>query len=222
MPHILDFELIRSHRSSLSLQINLHGKLVVKAPHLMPMFLINRFVNEKSEWIDKHLKGVQKSYVNRLEEMQEGNEFLYLGNLYKLEIGNYKEVTVGDKLYFPKFLSFRLKKEVTEWYIRQAKKIITQRVIYYSAIMKKNYKSIIYSDTTSKWGSCSVDNRLQFNWRLIMSSILVLDYVVVHELVHTTEKNHRRKFWKEVEKYKPAYKQYIKWLKENSYRLHSI
>lgn len=222
MTDLPDFELIRSHRHSLSLQITLKGKLVVKAPYLIPMFLINRFVQERRDWILKHLKSAKESQVKNSDELHPGDEFLYLGNTYKLQAGNYKEISVSDKLYFPNFLMFRVKKEINEWYIRQAKKIITHRVIYYASLMKKKYVSISYSDTISKWGSCSADNRLQFNWRLIMSPIIVLDYVVVHELVHTTEKNHRRNFWKEVEKYKPAYKQYIKWLKENSYRLHSV
>lgn len=156
------------------------------------------------------------------DKIGEGDEFLYMGNIYKFHIGNYKEITFSDKLYFPEFLMFRARKEITQWYINKARKVITGRVKYYSALMKKNYKSISYSDTISKWGSCKGDNSLQFNWRLIMSPILVIDYVVVHELAHTTEKNHGKKFWKIVEEYKPAYKQYIKWLKDNSHRLHSI
>ncbi|MFA6570498.1 MAG: SprT family zinc-dependent metalloprotease, partial [Bacteroidota bacterium] len=207
-----NFELIRSHRRSVSIEINLKGKVIVKAPLFLPSFIINKFVRDKSEWITRKLKSLPVLPRKNTGALTEGDEILFLGKMYKIEAGNYKSITLKDKLYFPKALMFRIQKEITGWYISQAKKIITERVVYYSSLMKKEYRSIAFSDTISKWGSCTPDNRLQFNWRLIMSPILVLDYVVVHELTHTTEKNHRSKFWKEVAIYKPAYKQYVKWL----------
>jgi len=142
--------------------------------------------------------------------------------VYKLKVGNYKNIHIDpptDGLNFPNFLIFRAKKELDSWYIKQAKEIITKRVEHYSKIMQTSYKNISFSDTKSKWGSCGPDNALQFNWRLIMAPPLVTDYVIVHELAHTIEKNHSRDFWKKVELYKPAYRQYRKWLETNSHRL---
>lgn len=220
---ISDAKLVRSNRRSISIQITPDGQVVVKAPYLMPRFIINRFVAEKSDWINKHLEKMKKITIKRhTGEIRDGDEFMYLGNNYKLKIGNYSEIKVAGALCFPQFLAFRIKKELTSWYMERAKTIITERVNYFSEELNVDYKYITYSDTVSKWGSCSHDNRLQFNWRLIMAPVLVLDYVVVHELTHIKEKNHGRNFWKEVEKYKPAYKQYIRWLKEHSHVLHSI
>jgi predicted metal-dependent hydrolase len=48
-----------------------------------------------------------------------------------------------------------------------------------------------------------------------MAPPIVLRYVIIHELVHTTEKNHSAIFWNKVRKYNPSYKAQIKWLKEN-------
>ena len=220
MAHTLAFELIRQHRRSISIHIDHFGNIVVKAPYLIPRFLISRFVGEKKEWINKKLKHTGKPLD--IKKGSDKNDYLFLGSSYKLEIGDFKKIEVADTIHYPKFLSFRAEKELKEWYISQAKEVISKRVKYYAAILETTYKSISFSDTSSKWGSCSADNALQFNWRLVMSPILVLDYVVVHELVHTREKNHSHDFWIAVAKYKPAYKQYIKWLKENSFRLHPV
>ncbi len=69
--------------------------------------------------------------------------------------------------------------------------------------------------TKSQWGSCTHDNKLQFSWRLIMTPITVLNYVVIHELAHTTQKNHSRAFWDVVRRHCPSYNRQRKWLKEH-------
>lgn len=218
MDKIPDFTLVRSRRRSVSIQITPEGIVEVRAPLLSPYGAISQFVRDKSDWIYKHLGNIQKKQRKTKQYLQ-GEKFMYLGNIYKLHIGNYKQIHVTDRLNFPDFLEFRIKSELTHWYINEAKMIITERVEYYSKVMKAEHKGIMFSDTKSKWGTCSHDNNLQFNWRLVMSSLLVIDYVVVHELAHISEKNHSAKFWLIVKKYKPAYKQYRKWLGSNSHKL---
>ncbi len=218
MPQIPEYTLIRAHRSSISLQITSSGEIIVKAPYLIPSFLINNFLMDKYDWIQKRLQHGH-AHTKRKHQYLDGEEFMYLGNIVKLRFGNFREISVTDTLNFPQFLSFRVKKELENWYMTQAKKLIQNRVVYHAKLMGTTYKKIFFSDTSSKWGSCSPDNTLQFNWRLIMAPILVIDYVVVHELVHTWEKNHGNEFWRLVAQYKPAYKQYRKWLNEHSGRL---
>lgn len=212
-------KVIRSNRRSLSLQISSVGELIIKAPFFIPDMMINHFVKQKEDWILKTLKKfegrgkVEKTY-------QEGERFLFLGDMYKLHIGDFKEIKIKDSLLeFPEFMSFRIKTELKNWYIKQAKVYISERVEYMSKKMGANYKSIRFSDTSSKWGSCFPDNSLQFNWRLIMTPITVINYVVIHELVHTKEKHHQDSFWRKVRLYTPAYKQHAKWLDENKHLL---
>lgn len=214
------FTLIRSLRRTLSVQINQEGELTVKAPYFLPTILINRFVYERMGWINKHLAKFKNTPIRRKKDYTDGEKFMYQGKIYPLHIGDYKKISITDKFNFPEFLTFRIRKEIKDWYLREAKTVITQRVDYWRDTMNTRYAHIRFSDTSSKWGSCSVNNHLQFNWRLIMAPLLVIDYVVVHELAHTVEKNHSRKFWNTVGFYKPAYRQYRKWLRENSHYLH--
>lgn len=222
MTDIPPYTITRSNRHSISLQIDHEGKLIVKAPYLVPSFVVNQFVNTKSVWIEKQMKLVTRYHRNKSDEIAVGDEYPFLGETYTLKTGAYKQIHLTKTLNIPTFLMFRAKKELTAWYITQAKTIISESVIRNAKIMKTTFKDISYSDTTSKWGSCSHDNALQFNWRLVMAPLNVIEYVVIHELAHTKEKSHGAKFWNMVAQYKPAYKQYIKWLKNNSHKLHSI
>ena len=69
---------------------------------------------------------------------------------------------------------------------------------------------------TSRWGSCNTrTGRVCLNLRLVEKDPRCLEYVVVHELCHRKEMNHSRRFWAEVEKVVPDYKEKERWLKEN-------
>lgn len=211
---------INSKRRSLALQILHDGSIVVKAPFMSSDKMIDQFVNQHREWIEKRLNKVQERNKIPKHTYTTGDIFLYLGSEIILEIGEYTKVEVKDgKLLFPKLLVFRIKKEIEEFYIREARSLITSQTEKFALEMSTKFKEITFSDTKSQWGRCTHDNRLQFSWRLIMAPLLTLNYVVIHELAHTTEKNHSRAFWSKVRNFNPSYIQQIKWLKENGLRL---
>lgn len=211
-------KIIRTARSSIGIQITNKGEIIVHAPLLTPGFLIDRFINEKKEWITKTVVKVQQRQIKN-KIYQEGETFLYLGKTYSLHFGSYTEISLSNVLQFPLGLQFRIEKELTTWYMHQAKTKITERVRYHAEKMETNYGQLLFSDTSSKWGTCTHENNLQFNWRLIMAPLMVLDYVVIHELAHTKEKNHQSSFWRLVGRYTPAYRQHRKWLANNGHLL---
>lgn len=212
IPHII---LTRSNRKTISLQILPDATVQVRAPFYLPKFFIDRFIKEQDDWVKKRLEHVEKHRAIKQKKYLSGEEFLYLGKSYPLHIGNYEKIEIKDgKLVFPQLLMFRAKKELTAWYIKKAQEMIEKRVIINAKEMGATYLNLKFSDTKSKWGHCTPDNRLQFNWRLIMAPLLVINYVTVHELAHTVEKNHSWRFWSKVRAINPSYKQQIKWLKE--------
>jgi predicted metal-dependent hydrolase len=211
--------IVRSNRRSLAMHVEPNGTLLIKAPNRISMRDIQGFINSHSDWIKKQTEKLAKHPVIK-KKFIDGEEYLYLGNSYKLKIGNYKTIEPKTEfLQFPKFLEFRIEKELTNWYEQQAKDVITRRLEVNTKLMGVEFTSVYFSDTISKWGSCSPENVLQFNWRLIMAPLLVLNYVVVHELAHTIHKNHSQRFWTKVASVNPSFKQQIKWLREHGHIL---
>ena len=103
--------------------------------------------------------------------------------------------------------------------LEKIKKKIESRVNAYKKAMGVTIGWITIRNQKTRWGSCSSEKNLNFNWKLILAPPEVLDYVVVHELCHLKEMNHSKAFWDEVGKVMPEYETYKLWLKENGWKL---
>lgn len=97
----------------------------------------------------------------------------------------------------------------------QALTVIPPRVKYFAGKMGVRYGRITIRNQKTRWGSCSSRGNLNFNCLLMLTPPDVLDYVVVHELCHLKEMNHSPRFWAEVEKVLPDYREPKKWLHDN-------
>ncbi len=63
-----------------------------------------------------------------------------------------------------------------------------------------NYNRVSIRNQKTRWGSCSVKNNISLNMKLVRLPEELMDYVILHELVHTRVKNHSRQFWEELDK----------------------
>ena len=111
-------------------------------------------------------------------------------------------------------LSADLSESKRNVYIRKAKETITKRVSYFARLMGVSYRNITIREQKTRWGSCSSEKNLNFNWKLVLLAPELLDYVVVHELAHRREMNHSKDFWKIVEAELPDYRERRRRLKE--------
>jgi predicted metal-dependent hydrolase len=213
----------RKRRKTISLQISDKSELVIAAPHFTPISEINRFVQEKQNWISKAIQKHKEALIkNRAKEYITGEHFYYLGESYPLEVffeplENAGVVFWGNRF----FLNAQEKKDLRKhyfvlWYKKKAREYIGGRVDFYSKMLKLQPGSLKITSAESRWGSCSEDDNLAFSFRLIMAPPLVIDYVIVHELMHIKEKNHSAKFWQLVESVMPQYKLHRRWLKDNN------
>ena len=101
----------------------------------------------------------------------------------------------------------------------RAKSVLAQRTAYFARQVGVTYGRITVRDQKPRWGSCSQTGNLNFNFRLILAPLEVLDYVVVHELCHRRQMNHSTQFWQEVAQVLPDYRKRKAWLTENGWRL---
>ena len=101
------------------------------------------------------------------------------------------------------------------YYMESARKIFKRKTVFYARKMNVTYGRITIREQKTRWGSCTSEGNLNFNWRLIFAPENVLDYVIVHELAHRKEMNHSPAFYAVVASVMPEYKTYEKWLKDN-------
>ena len=71
----------------------------------------------------------------------------------------------------------------------------------------------------TRWGSCSARGTISLNWRLIHAPPRVVDYLIIHELMHCREMNHSARYWKLVGKAFPDYRHAEQWLKKSRIEL---
>lgn len=116
----------------------------------------------------------------------------------------------------------RLPDAIEYWYREQARSRIVASAQRWAQTMEITYGRITIRDQRSRWGSCSSLGNLNFSWRLVMAPPPVLEYVVIHELMHRNEPNHGPAFWRGVERYCPRYRERIAWLREHGPRLAAV
>jgi len=70
-------------------------------------------------------------------------------------------------------------------------------------LTKKNgftYNRVFIRNQKTRWASCSVKNNINLNLNLVSLPDELIDYVILHELVHTRVKNHSKTFWAELDR----------------------
>jgi predicted metal-dependent hydrolase len=215
-------KIIRSKRRTFALEIDNQGRLIVRAPARATRAQIEALVVQKSDWIQARQAEVLSQGplpVNR--QYLPGETFLFLGQTYTLEI---VECQAEALLLDGKFLLARSAQakaaEVFEsWYRRQAFDILSQRTALYAGQTGLRYQQVRVKNLRTRWGSCSNRGNLNFNLRLVMAPLEIVDYIVVHELVHMIHKNHSRLYWDAVAAILPDYKIRRNWLKLNGHTL---
>lgn len=226
MSNSLKVQLIKSRRRrrTISLHIKEGGEIVIRAPYRTSRKEIEEFVKERETWVINQLKEEEERRKEVEKTFIAGEKFLYLGEWYPLEVHESDQKNVPLELSFGKFVLNKCYIEqardlFVEWYKREAKEKIDPRVRYYSDRFQLIPNGTRITGAKSRWGSCSRDNRLAFSWRIIMAPLQIIDYILLHELVHIKEKNHSRSFWAALEKIFPDYKTCRIWLRKNGHRL---
>ncbi len=105
---------------------------------------------------------------------------------------------------------------------RAAKADLGEAVDRHCGMLGVAARRIVVTDTRSRWGSCTSDGRLAFNWRLICAPPFVLDYVAAHECAHLLEMNHSARFWAHVAACVGDPKAGRRWLRANGAALHAV
>lgn len=217
----LNYTIVRSpRRRKLTITVERDRSIVVHAPSDTPDHAIRRVVESKRQWIHEKINHQQKYSALPHppgRELVNGESVLYLGREYQIEIvkNGLKEIQFAQRFMVPLSHAGRKKGAMREWYIARAKEKILPRVTRHARQLGVEYNGAKIVDNRYRWGSCTINNNVRFNWRLIKAPMLVIDCVIVHELVHLIEANHTPRFWNIVRTQIPKMEKTRNWLSEN-------
>ncbi len=192
----------------------------MKSPLLLSKLTIERILAEKAEWIRKQQRVIRTNAVPKHKYI-EGESFSFLGKPYSLVfIKSQKPALLFDDAFKLDWNSRNQAEDlIISWYQKQARKILSERLQQLAKIHDfKNYKFRL-SGARTRWGSCSSKRNISISWRLVMAPPDIIDYVLIHELVHLEIHNHSKEFWRRLETIMPDYQKRRTWLKKNSANL---
>lgn len=166
---------IRESKRARSARITVYpdGRVVVTKPARLSVRVLERFVEERNEWVELMLAKARRRR----------------GGLPLIELPKPRR---GSRAY----------KEA----VAAARTLVEERLGYFNTLYRSNYGTISIRNQKTRWGSCSHQNNLSFNYRIVFLPPELADYIIVHELCHTLEHNHSPRFWAQVERILPNHR----------------
>ena len=229
----IEYQIVRSHRKTLSLQVR-HGQVLVRAPYGVDEKFISAFIDKKSSWL-KAKVALQNQTNSAYCNFTHGSMLFLHGQLVTLNIifdkkartelidgvNNQQILKVvlaqrnKNKLNDKALLTKAVKKHIEQYLKQLSTDIIPLRVEIYSQLTLLKPTNIKIRQYRARWGSCNNRGELSFNYLLMMLPAYVVDYVIVHELCHLEHLNHSKHFWQLVATHFPRFKEAKQWIKSN-------
>jgi len=218
------------HRSSkLSLRVKPDGDISLTIPRNYSIKKALKFIESKKEWITQTIEK-----INSLEKYQK--EILLPGNQQNTKFHSIKILTHGsnesfmsiknqetkivlsDKIndYSKNEIQNFIEKAFIETFRIEAKQYLPKRVEELSKKHNLAYNNVSIKAAKTRWGSCSYKNNINLSLFLMKLPNHLIDYVILHELTHTIEKNHSNRFWDKLSSFEKKSKIYDKELKKYS------
>ncbi len=217
----LAFTVRRStRRTTLGITLDRDGTLILSAPVDCSLDSIAETARAKLLWVYTRL--AERELLRRPvrpKEFVNGEGFGYLGRSYRLLLVAGTPAEPPLRLYQGRFLLRRDaapcgQQHMTRWYVAHGQPWITRRVALYADRIAVTPRCVAVKELGYRWGSCSPTGRLHFHWRTLALPPRIIDYVVIHELVHLAVPHHDDAFWKRVDLAMPDYAERKRWLDE--------
>ncbi len=184
----------------------------------------DRLILKKAKWVIDKLQ-----IVKRIDsgDIVTGSRISYLGRSYYVQLvvrASVKKVTVAfnhSKFTITVKSHSTSQKEIMEalqlFYAEKAIEKITPRVEKLSQKTGLSYPSLHFRKMHKRWGSCTGSNRIIINPEAIKLPFSLIDYLIVHELVHTKVKDHSKMYWAMLARHVRNWKELDERLKQMKY-----
>ena len=203
----IEYHVRRSHRRKKTVQITVDGTGVqVAAPVATPDDELRAMVRKRAPWIlqnaaNASLKSAPRRFVS-------GETLPYLGKNVRMVLETddirspqvrfdhwWFRITVPNRMPIEQRHE-RIRRAVVEWYRKRAALRLEASVAkWWPRFGVGDQPRVLIRNQRQRWGSCAPDGTLRFNWRVVMLEPALAEFVVVHELAHSSVKNHSPDFW---------------------------
>ncbi|MDR2065207.1 MAG: M48 family metallopeptidase [Prevotellaceae bacterium] len=190
----------------INILIKSNSEVNVSLPYYVSYDEANRFVIEKSAWIKKAQEEIDKIKPAFFDKTTEFATHSHKVKLLEHNENHVRRVITDDgflNIYYPKDSDINSPKLqeifrqcVLDVLFFEAKSYLPQRVKYLADKYNFKYKQVRIKNNLTNLGSCSYQNNINLNLHIMRLSDELIDYVILHELCHTVEKNHGEQFWK--------------------------
>lgn len=175
---------------------------------------LDTLLRKKQAWIDTKLNQLSlkrekiKLASNQIFLHGERYTYIYWEKLGQQVVVNHQHRTVqsGRNLLDPTTQAI--------WCRSWARKTLIPRVKGLAKENKLHFNRVYIRNQMTKWGNCSAKKNISLNWRLVRAPNYVVDYVIIHELLHTEIMNHSQQFWIRLRSIMPAYQSALTWLEK--------
>ncbi len=213
----IDYKIVESNKiRNVRLSISSSDGLIITVPKGFSRRKINNIFKEKRNWIEKYYQRVDEkkqqypSYYDKglprkitLPAINEEHILLYrptTAKSVKVKEEKGSIIVYGNIKDTEKTLQ-----ALQKWFYLKAKKVIPPLFKEYSDQYDFKFKNITIRNQKSRWGSCSSQNNISLNSKLLFIPKEYMEYIFLHELCHTIYLNHSPKFWALVKKIDPEY-----------------
>lgn len=203
----------------LSIKISPQKGLVLVIPRRTSLSLAIDFLNQKQEWVQKHQHLLTKQPVCLPEKI----DLLTIGEHWKVVYSSNfnKKLFASDasQVLFINAQENEYPKLIKKWLKEKASKHLPTLLADCSQRYGLSYRNLSVRLQRCRWGSCTKDNRIHLNCKLLLLPKELTEYIMVHELVHTLHFDHSPRFWATVAGFLPHYAQLKSALKKIEHSL---
>lgn len=217
------------HRRNSRVSIGRAG-IMIRIPIHLSTIEKDRQVEEFVQWARKRIeKDPHRFLPEKEKEYSHCQEISLLGRKFMIRFIETNASRASSRvsgnsinIFLPKDRDSR-NRMVSDAIERAAKKMLPhlkKRVSELNEIhFRKEFSVVRIRNSKSTWGSCSRRGEITLSSRLMLAPAEIIDYVIIHELAHLSERNHSSRFWKIVEKACPDCKEKRKWLRKNGHEI---
>ena len=191
------------------------GKVRISAPMKFDLDTIRIFAISKLSWIKKQQEKFRKQERESEREYLSRETHYYFGRRYLLKVvESHSKSTAEIKhntlvLYVrPNTDAEKHKVILQEWYREQLRAIVTEMIAKWQKRLGVHVEEFGIKKMKTKWGTCNPKaNRIWVNLELAKKPLDLIEYIIVHEMVHLIERTHNERYIAYMNKYLPQWKQ---------------